>query len=78
MNHSHSLRHVEIKVTAGRNHKILYTEADAGLSSIRNMVENPPYKAEDLYPHTTSSLKASSGAAEGVLDLGVLRCLAQE
>ena len=29
-------------------------------------------KAEDMKPDTTSSLKASSGATEGVLDYGVL------
>ena len=34
------------------------------------MVENAPCKADELYPHTTSSLKASSGATEGVLDSG--------
>ena len=33
---------------------------------------NPPCKAEDTKPDTTSSLKASSGATEGFLDYGVL------
>ena len=33
-------------------------------------------KAEDMKPDTTSSLKASSGATEGVLDYGVLGKLA--
>ena len=33
---------------------------------------NSPCKAEDMKPDTTSSLKASSGATEGVLDYGVL------
>ena len=35
-------------------------------------MENPPCKAEDTKPDTTLSLKASSGATEGVLDYGVL------
>ena len=35
-------------------------------------MENPPSKAEDMKPDTSSSLKASSGATEGVLDYGVL------
>ena len=33
---------------------------------------NSPCKAEDINSDTTSSLKASSGATEGVLDYGVL------
>ena len=33
---------------------------------------NSPCKGEDMKPDTTSSLKASSGATEGVLDYGVL------
>ena len=35
-------------------------------------MDNPPCKAEGAKPDTTSSLKASSGATEGVLDYGVL------
>ena len=35
-------------------------------------MENTPCKAEDMKPDTTSSLKASLGATEGVLDYGVL------
>ena len=35
-------------------------------------MENSPCKAEDIKPDTTPSLKASSGATEGVLDKGVL------
>ena len=35
-------------------------------------MENQPCKAEDIKPEATSSLKASSGATEGVLDKGVL------
>lgn len=45
-----------------------------GLSSLRSIIKNPPCKAEDMKPDTTSSLKESSGAPMGVLDLGVLRC----
>ena len=39
-------------------------------------MENPPCKAEDMKPDTTSSLNASLGATEGVLDYGVLGELA--
>ena len=35
-------------------------------------MENPPCNAEDIQSDTTSSLKASSGATDGVLDKGVL------
>ena len=35
-------------------------------------MENPPCKAEDMKPDTMSSMKASSGAIEGVMYYAVL------
>ena len=64
--------HLEVKATAAW--KLESTILNAKAELYEAQWGTYLAKAEDMKPDTTSSLKASSGATEGVLDYGVLGC----